>query len=112
MKKDNPNLIIAKMDATANDVHPLFGQLKGYPTLFFLPVAHKREPVQYEGTDFSYKSLKAFVNQQTSIFLTDEERVGLNTKSAPASEVIDQEPIKDGEATQTAEPSEQQKDEL
>lgn len=109
MKKDNPNLIIAKMDATANDVHPLFGQLKGYPTLFFLPVAHKREPVQYEGTDFSYKSLKAFVNQQTSIFLTDEERVGLTTKSASASEVTDHEPTKDGEATQT---SEQQKDEL
>lgn len=77
MKKENPNLIVAKMDATANDVHPIFGVLKGYPTLFFLPVGQKQDPVQYQGSEFSYKSLKDFVDQQSSVILTDEERMGL-----------------------------------
>ncbi|XP_057369864.1 LOW QUALITY PROTEIN: probable protein disulfide-isomerase A4 [Daphnia carinata] len=77
MKKANPNLIVAKMDATANDLHPIFGQIKGYPTIFFLPVAHKQEPVPYTGGDFTYKSLKTFVDQQSSVILTDEERMGL-----------------------------------
>ena len=89
MKKANPNLIVAKMDATANDVHPMFGELKGYPTLFFVPVAHKKEPVQYQGGDFSYKSLKAFVDQQASVFLTDEERMGLPSPP-PKSEESEQ----------------------
>lgn len=92
MKKTNPNLIVARMDATANDIHPIFGQIKGYPTLFFLPIAHKQQPVQYEGGEFTFKSLKAFADQQASIILTDEERMGLpatNTDSA-AEELLPQ----------------------
>jgi protein disulfide-isomerase A4 len=85
MKKTNPNMIVAKMDATANDVHPIFGQIKGYPTLFFLPVAHKKEPVPYTGGEFIYKSLKAFVDQQASVILTEEERMGLPTSNSKDS---------------------------
>lgn len=106
MAKTNPNLIIAKMDATANDIHPIFGEIKGYPTLFFLPVAHKQQPVQYEGGEFSYKSLKAFVDQQSSVFLTDEERMGLPSPKPKSDDT------QSSDSTETH-PSEQRKfDEL
>lgn len=58
MKKENPNLVVAKMDATANDVHPLFGEIKGYPTIFFLPVGRKDDPVPYAEGNFTLKALK------------------------------------------------------
>ena len=61
MKKENPNLLVAKMDATANDVHPLFGEIRGYPTIFFLPVGSKDEPVPYSGGELSYKALKVCI---------------------------------------------------
>lgn len=107
MKKVNPNLIVAKMDATANDIHPIFGQLKGYPTIFFMPVAHKREPVQYQ-SGFDYKSLKAFVEQQASVILTDEERMGLPS----ASESQEKESNADHPAEQEAEQKTHKADEL
>jgi len=58
MKKKNPNLLVAKMDATENDIHAMFGNLKGYPTIFFLPMANKEQFVQYQEETFVYKSLK------------------------------------------------------
>nr|CAG4643121.1 EOG090X0438 [Ilyocryptus agilis] len=64
MKKDYPNLIVAKMDATANDLHPMFGQLKGYPSIFYIPADNKENIVQYEGKPFTYKDLKAFIVEQ------------------------------------------------
>jgi len=60
MKKENANLVVAKMDATANDVHPLFHPLiKGYPSIFFLPVGNKDEPILFNTTtSLNYKALK------------------------------------------------------
>ena len=60
MKKENANLVVAKMDATANDVHPLFYPLiKGYPSIFFLPVNNKDEPILFNTTtSLNYKALK------------------------------------------------------
>jgi hypothetical protein len=34
---DNPNIVIAKMDATANDIPSSEYQVSGFPTLFFKP---------------------------------------------------------------------------
>lgn len=110
MKKANPNLIVAKMDATANDVHPMFGELKGYPTLFFVPVTHKKEPVQYQGSDFSYKSLKAFVDQQASIILTEEERMGLSSLNSEDSSDATSESLTTEE--ESTEPEQRKVDEL
>jgi len=52
------NLVIAKMDATANDSpHPKY-QAKGYPTLFFAKAGNKENPIPYKGE----RDLKGFVN--------------------------------------------------
>ncbi|XP_059899852.1 protein disulfide isomerase family A, member 8 [Gadus macrocephalus] len=45
----DPNLIIAEMDATANDV-PLGYDVQGFPTIYFAPVGKKDQPIRYEGT--------------------------------------------------------------
>lgn len=46
--RDQPNLLIAKMDATANDV-PLDGfNVRGFPTLYFWD-GKAQKPVEYSG---------------------------------------------------------------
>jgi len=51
----NPNVIIAKIDATEND-HP--ADVEGFPTIIFYPAGAKDAPIPYEGdrtTDAMYK---------------------------------------------------------
>jgi thiol-disulfide isomerase/thioredoxin len=62
MKKDNPDLVVAKMDATANDLHPMFGEIKGYPTIFFVPVTNKEDVIPYQGGELTFKALKVSFN--------------------------------------------------
>ncbi|CAD6184210.1 unnamed protein product [Caenorhabditis auriculariae] len=56
-KLKNEDVIIAKMDATANDVPPLF-EVRGFPTLFWLPKNSKSNPVPYNGG----REVKDFIN--------------------------------------------------
>jgi protein disulfide isomerase family A protein 3 len=44
--ENEPNIVIAKMDATANDV-PKPYDVKGFPTLYFAPKNKKTNPVTY-----------------------------------------------------------------
>ncbi|XP_053573700.1 protein disulfide-isomerase A3 [Bombina bombina] len=45
---EDPNIVIAKMDATANDV-PSPYEVRGFPTLYFSPAGSKQSPKKYEG---------------------------------------------------------------
>ncbi|KAI5692766.1 hypothetical protein M8J76_002994 [Diaphorina citri] len=47
-KLKGENVDLVKMDATANDVPSLF-EVRGFPTLFWLPKNSKSKPVKYEG---------------------------------------------------------------
>jgi len=47
LKKES-NIVIAKMDATENDV-PSPYQVQGFPTIFFAPKNSKQNPRKYEG---------------------------------------------------------------
>jgi len=49
-------LTIAKVDATANDLPPNF-QVKGYPTIFFVPANKKDKPLSYD----SAREVKDFI---------------------------------------------------
>ncbi|KAG8440591.1 hypothetical protein GDO86_006368 [Hymenochirus boettgeri] len=48
MLSDDPNIVIAKMDATANDVPSVY-QVRGFPTIYFAPAGSKQSPKRYEG---------------------------------------------------------------
>jgi len=45
----NPNVVIAKMDATANEIDVTGMEVKGFPSLFFIKGSDKTNPVKYEG---------------------------------------------------------------
>jgi len=64
--KSSENLVIAKMDATANDSpHPKY-QAKGYPTIMFAPANKKDSPVPYQG-DRDIKGFTAFLQKHSSV---------------------------------------------
>jgi len=42
------NLLFTKMDGVANDLPPGY-EIKGYPTIFFIPAFKKHEAVLYTG---------------------------------------------------------------
>ncbi|XP_065836430.1 protein disulfide-isomerase A3-like [Oscarella lobularis] len=46
--KSDPNIVIAKMDATANDSPSSYG-VQGFPTLYWAPMGNKENPKKYEG---------------------------------------------------------------
>lgn len=48
MLSADPNIVIAKMDATANDVPPTY-DVQGFPTIYFSPAGQKDQPRRYEG---------------------------------------------------------------
>jgi protein disulfide-isomerase A1 len=59
-KKDN--IVIAKIDATANS-YPESISIRGFPTILLFPAADKQNPVTYEG-DRTLEALKSFLNKQ------------------------------------------------
>jgi len=60
----NQNIIIAKIDATANDVaHPAV-HVEGFPTIIFFPANGKDTPTVYDG-ERDLESLKAFVQENS-----------------------------------------------
>ncbi|XP_051917098.1 protein disulfide-isomerase A3 isoform X2 [Hippocampus zosterae] len=46
---NDPNVVIAKMDATANDV-PSPYEVAGFPTIYFSPAGSKMQPKKYEAS--------------------------------------------------------------
>ena len=46
--KNEKSLVIAKIDATANDVPPEY-TVEGFPTIYFAPPGKKSNPMKYDG---------------------------------------------------------------
>ena len=45
---DNENIVIAKMDATANEIDVPNVNVRGFPTLYFFKGNDKSNPIKYE----------------------------------------------------------------
>jgi len=71
MKKYGKTLTIAKVDATANDLPPLY-QAKGYPTIFFAAANMKDKPLKYGG-EREVKDFVSYLKKNAFFPLTDEE---------------------------------------
>jgi len=59
-----PSIVIAKIDATANDVDPKLG-IRGFPTLKFFP-ANNKTPIEYNG-DRGQADLASFITKHASV---------------------------------------------
>jgi len=57
------NLVIAKMDGTANDAHHPKYVSRGYPTLLFAPAGNKDHPVSYNAAERDVEHLLEFIEQ-------------------------------------------------
>jgi len=61
VKAKHPDVLIGKMDATANAYPTDLFQVSGYPTIYFAPAKKGAKPIKYEGereVDAMYKFLK------------------------------------------------------
>ena len=65
--KDEPNIVIAKLDATANDV-PSEYTATGFPTIYFAPANDKKSPIQYQGQR-ELDDLIKFVKEKATVSL-------------------------------------------
>ena len=65
--KDVSGLVIAKMDATANEVDGL--DIRGYPTLKFYPKGQKSNPIDYDGNRDA-EGFKTWLKEKSSAFKT------------------------------------------
>jgi len=63
--KNEDDIVIAKMDATANDV-PKPYEVSGFPTLFFAPKGNKSKPKSYEGGREVDEFIKYLARESTS----------------------------------------------
>nr|XP_061810161.1 protein disulfide-isomerase A4-like isoform X1 [Nerophis lumbriciformis] len=64
--KDEKNLVIAKMDATANDIPDDKYKAEGFPTIYFAPSDGKHKPVKFEGGDRTVDSLSKFLEEHAT----------------------------------------------
>ena len=65
--KDAKDLVIAKIDATANDAPPQF-TAEGFPTIYFAPANNKKSPMKYEG-ERELKNFITFLKENATVKL-------------------------------------------
>jgi protein disulfide isomerase family A protein 3 len=79
-KLKNEDVVIAKFDATANDVPPQF-EVKGFPTLYWLPKNAKEAPVPYN-SGREVKDFIKFIAQHSTDGLKGYSRDGKKQKKS------------------------------
>ena len=70
--KKNDKLVIAKMDATANEF-PEHYQVSGFPTIYFVPAGEDGTPVLYEGKR-EVKDMAKFLKKHATFSLGDTKK--------------------------------------
>lgn len=72
--KSVSNVVIAKMDATANDApHPKY-QAKGYPTFLFAPANSKDAPIPYQG-EREVKAMYDWIKSKASSWVEKKDEL-------------------------------------
>ncbi|XP_077634168.1 protein disulfide-isomerase A4 [Crocuta crocuta] len=72
--KGHKGLVIAKMDATANDIPSDRYKVEGFPTIYFAPSGDKKNPIKFEDGNRDLEHLSKFVEEHaTKLSRTREE---------------------------------------
>ncbi|RXM34802.1 Protein disulfide-isomerase A4 [Acipenser ruthenus] len=75
--KHEKNLVIAKMDSTANDIPNDNYKVEGFPTIYFAPSNNKQNPVKFEGGTRDVESLSKFLKEHATLL---SERISKTKK--------------------------------
>jgi len=67
--KNYDSVVIAKIDATANELPTAF-EVQGFPTIFFVPANNKAKPMKYEGPR-EVKDFVSFIKKHASLPLAE-----------------------------------------
>uniref|UniRef100_A0A672RR97 Protein disulfide-isomerase n=1 Tax=Sinocyclocheilus grahami TaxID=75366 RepID=A0A672RR97_SINGR len=70
----DPNIVIAKMDATANDVPPNY-DVQGFPTIYFASSGQKDQPRRYEGGREVSDFITYLKKEATNLELANEKHM-------------------------------------
>uniref|UniRef100_U3FWF7 Protein disulfide-isomerase A4 n=1 Tax=Micrurus fulvius TaxID=8637 RepID=U3FWF7_MICFL len=73
--KKQKNLIIAKMDATANDVTNDSYKVEGFPTIYFAPSNSKKNPIKFEIGERDLEHLSKFVEEHATKLSTTKDEL-------------------------------------
>lgn len=80
------SVVVAKMDATANDP-PQSVHIEGFPTILFFPANNKSKPVTYDGKR-KVKSFVKFIQQHASVSFELSEKKEEETSSSSSHEEL------------------------
>jgi len=69
LQATNPNIVIAKMDSTANEVAEV--SIQGFPTIKFWKAGSKSAPMDYSG-ERDLKGFMEFLEKNASGFVKEE----------------------------------------
>lgn len=83
--ENEDEIVIAKMDATANDVPPSF-DVKGFPTIYWVPKDKKSNPERYEGGR-EVKDFLKFIAEKSTNELKGYNRDGKKKKKDDKTEL-------------------------
>uniref|UniRef100_A0A8C6G5V2 Protein disulfide-isomerase A4 n=1 Tax=Mus spicilegus TaxID=10103 RepID=A0A8C6G5V2_MUSSI len=64
--KGQKDLVIAKMDATANDITNDQYKVEGFPTIYFAPSGDKKNPIKFEGGNRDLEHLSKFIDEHAT----------------------------------------------
>lgn len=67
------NIVIAKMDATANDLPNDKYKVEGFPTIYFAPKNNKHNPVKFQSGSRDLEGLSTFIEEHASKSIPKEE---------------------------------------
>ncbi|XP_073917347.1 protein disulfide-isomerase A4 isoform X3 [Castor canadensis] len=73
--KGQKNLVIAKMDATANDITSEHYKVEGFPTIYFAPSGDKKNPIKFEGGDRDLEHLSKFIDEHATKWSRTKEEL-------------------------------------
>ena len=64
--KGDKDIVIAKMDATANDVPHDSYKVEGFPTIYLAPSNGKQKPIKFEGGDRTLDGFSKFLEEHAT----------------------------------------------
>jgi len=64
--KDEKDIVIAKIDATANDIPPFF-KVEGFPTMYYALPGKKKEPIKFESGERDVEGMKKFIKDNSVV---------------------------------------------